>query len=392
MVFVILVMSLSFVNLIFTSSILAGLTETLDRQIVDNLLANIVIDPEADKYYLEQSQKTEEEINQLPGVAGVSAHLNSSAFIEYEWRGKASPSDKGNSGTWNIIGVDPEKEVNVTAIYQHIVAGSYLEKNDRDEIVLGIELAGGDGAQSLPHLTLGGVNVGDKVRLSYPNGVQREYRVKGIFQAKEIMATDYQAFITRKEMVSVLGRTVFADRASQILVSTGQMGNEDRYIEELKALGISGEIRTWREYGGSMRGIVSSFDGVASLISGIGLAVAAIVMFIVIYIGVIHKRRQIGILRAIGIRGNIIIQSYLAQALFYVIAGVICGWLIVNFILEPYFIVHPLDLPLGAVSLAIQPVAIYNSVMGLILAAVLAGVLPVQGITRQSIIKTIWGD
>jgi len=137
---------------------------------------------------------------------------------------------------------------------------------------------------------------------------------------------------------------------------------------------------------------VSSFDVIASLINGIGLVVAAIVMFIVIYINVLNKKRYIGILRAIGIAGNIIVYSYLIQALFYAISGIILGGVIMYFFIGPYFISHPLDLPIGLVSLSIEPATIQKAVWGLALAAVFAGFIPVLSIIRQSIIKTIWGN
>ncbi len=390
LVLIILVMSLSFANLILTPSILSGVTNTLDEQQVNTLFANIVIDPEEDKYYLDHVRQLEDKIKQIPGVVGVSTHLNSSAFIEYQWREKESPSDRGESGTWNVIGIDPEREVNVTTIHEHIIEGDYLDAGDRDEIVLGIEVAGGDGAQTSSFLTLGEVQVGDKVRLTYPNGVQREYRVKGIFHARE-MTADRSAFVTRKEMASVLGRSIFTDRASQILVKTEQAGDENRFIEEFETLGINGEIRSWHEYGGTVGGIVSSFDVIASLINGIGLVVAAIVMFIVIYINVLNRKRQIGILRAIGIKRDIVFTTYIVQALFYAISGIILGGLITHFVIEPYFINYPLDLPIGLVSLSIEPSTVQKAVWGLILAAVFAGFIPVLSIIRQSIIKAIWG-
>jgi putative ABC transport system permease protein len=383
-------MSLSFANLILTPSILAGVTNTIDKQQVNTLFANVVIDPEEDEYYLDRVEQTGKKIEQIPGVVEVSAHLNSEAFIEYQWREKDSTSDRGQSGTWSVIGIDPDQEINVTTIHEHIIQGSYLDTDDRDAIVLGIEVAGGDSAQSSSFLTLEGVQVGDKVRLTYPNGVQREYRVKGIFHAREMQA-DRLAFVTRKEMASVLGRAVFADRASQILVKTELVGGERWFIEEFETLGIKGEIRSWQEYGG-MGGIVSSFDVITSLINAIGLIVAAIVMFIVIYINVLNRRRQIGILRAIGIKRNIVITSYLAQALFYAILGIAFGGLIMHFVIEPYFINYPLDLPLGFVSLSIEPLSIQKAAWGLILAAVFSGIIPVLSIIRQSIIKSIWGN
>lgn len=392
LVLIILVMSLSFANLVLTPSILSGVTSTLDEQQVDTLFADIVIDPEADEYYLDHVGQIVKKIERVPGVVGVSAHLNSNVFIEYQWQEKSSPSDKGKSGTWSVIGIDPGQEVNVTTIHENIIEGSYLEENDRDEVILGVEIAGGDRAQTSSFLTLQGVQVGHKVRLTYSNGIQREYQVKGIFQAREVTQADRLAFVTREEMASVLGRQIFTDRASQILVSIEQSGNENWFIEEFETLGINGEIRSWREYGGAVGGIVSSFDVIASLINGIGLVVAAIVMFIVIYINVINKKRQIGILQAIGITRNVIIYSYLAQALFYAVLGVVLGGLIYGYVIQPYFELHPLDLPIGMVSLAIKPATIQNAVLGIILAAAFAGFIPVLSIVRQSIIKAIWGN
>ena len=389
---IILVMSLSFANLLLTPSILSGVTSTLDEQQINTLFANIVIDPEEDRYYLEAAAEIEQKVKQIPGVASVSAHLNSGALIEYRWLEKDSLEDKGKSGNWNIIGIDPEKEIDVTTIHEHIIAGSYLDESDRDGILLGIEIAGGDSAQSPPFITLGGAQIGDKVRLTYPNGIQREYRVKGIFQAREITQADRLAFITRSEMASVLGEAIFADRASQVLVSIKQESDDNQLIAELKALGINGVIRSWREYGGAIGGIVSSFDVIASLISGIGLVVATIIMFIVIYINVINKKRQVGILRAIGINRKVIFYSYLIQALCYSILGILFGGLIFGFGLKPYFDAHPLDLAIGLVSLTIKEATIHNAVLGLLLAAVFAGFVPVLSIIRHSIIKAIWGN
>ncbi len=392
LVLIILVMSLSFANLLLTPSILSGVTNTLNRQQIDTLYGNIVIDPPPTEDYLSRASLVGKKIEQIPGVTGVSAHLNSSAFIEYKWKEKDSPSDKGEGGTWSVIGIDPTQEINVTTIHEHIIQGSYLDSNDRDEIVLGVEIAGGDRAQTAEFLTLQEVKVGDKVRLSYPNGVQREYLVKGIFQAKEMTQADRLAFVTKTEMASVMGRTVYSDRASQILVRTGQGVAESQLIQEIRSLGIDAEVRSWSEYGGAMGGVVSSFDVIASLISTIGLVVAGIVMFIVIYINVINKKRQIGILRAIGIKRNVIVGSYLTQAIFYAVLGIVFGGLIFGYGIKPYFELHPLDLPLGQVSLAIKAITINNAVLGILTAAVLAGLIPVMSITRQRIIQAIWGN
>lgn len=391
-ILLVLVMSFSFVNVIFASSILAGVMSTMDEQLVDTVLANVIISPEEDEYYIDHVSSLEHRIRQIPGVAGVSSHLDDRAFIEYEWKEKERPTDKGKSGTWRVIGIDPQQEADVTTIHSHMIEGSYLDGDDRDEIVLGVEIAGSNSAQSASFLTLGGAKVGDKVRLTYSNGIQREYTVKGIFRAREMEQADSTAFVTRSEMASVLGRQVFFDRASQILVKAKEGVNENSLIRQLSAIGLKGEVRSWREYSGAMHSVIFTFRIIASLIGSIGLAVAAIVMFIVIYIAVVNKKREIGILRAIGIQRGVIIGSYLTQAVLYAVFGVVFGWLAVRFLLQPYFVRYPLDLPIGLVSLNVQPLTVGSSTLGLIGSAILAGFIPAWFIMKQSIIKTIWGQ
>jgi putative ABC transport system permease protein len=193
-------------------------------------------------------------------------------------------------------------------------------------------------------------------------------------------------------MNTVMDLSVFAQRASQILVRTQPGVDDNKVIAKLKTLGIDGEIRSWRDYGATMGGLVSSFDIMGSLIGSIGLMVAAIVMFIVIYINVVHKKRQIGILRAIGISRSVIYGSYLIQSFLFAVLGIVIGGLLFGYGLIPYFKSHPIDLVVGLVSLVIDPANVRNSVLGILVAAVLAGVIPVVNIVRQSIIKAIWGN
>jgi putative ABC transport system permease protein len=388
---IILVMSLSFANLILTPSILAGVTDALDKQQIETLYANIIIDPAEDRTYLDHVSRIEKLLAQEPDLVASAPHLNSSAYFEYNWRDKITPQDRSQSGNWHVIGIDPEKEIKVTTISNSLIEGSYLSPEDRDQILLGVEIAGGAETQALSSLTLDGAKVGNKVRLTYPNGFQREYTVKGVFKTREVSSNNL-AFVTRKEMASVMGPAIFTDRANQILVRTQPGVDENEVIAELKTRDINGQIRKWQEYGGSIGGIVGSFRILASLIGGIGLIVAGTVMFIVIYINVVNRRRQIGILRAIGISRNAVFGSYIIQALLYSMLGIIIGGCLFGYVVMPYFRAYPIDLPSGLVSLTIDPGNVRNSIFWLLFAALLAGFIPVFNITRHSIIKAIWGN
>jgi len=141
-----------------------------------------------------------------------------------------------------------------------------------------------------------------------------------------------------------------------------------------------------------VKNITKSFDMIALLIAVIGLFVASVTIFIIIYVNTISKRRQIGILRAIGIKENIIIQSYIFQAMFYAISGTIIGLFIMFFILKPWFIEHPLKFPVGYVSLLIVPEKVSINTISLIAAALAAGLIPSWMAVRETILEAIWGD
>jgi putative ABC transport system permease protein len=391
LVLIILVMSLSFANLVLTPSIMSGVTDAINQEQINNLFGNIVIDPPADKYYLDNASQIQDQAAQVPGLTGIAPHLNNSALFEYNWKHKNSSQDKGDSGNWNVIGIDPRKETTVTTIASSLIAGNYLSPNDTDQIVLGVEIAGGSQADNQAFLTLKGVKIGDQVRLTYTNGIQREYYVKGIFKARETQANN-MAYVSIKEMHSVLSATVLPDSASQILIRTRTGADDSLIVSELKTLNIKGQVRSWLDYGGGVGGIVSSFSVISSLIGGIGLVVAAVVMFIVIYINVGHRKRQIGILRAIGINRSVVLISYVVQALLFAAMGIIFGGLILGYVIKPYFDGNPITLPVGLVSLTIDMDTVRNGIIGLMIAAILAGIIPVLNITRESIIQAIWGN
>ena len=109
-------------------------------------------------------------INTLPGVVSSSSRYAQSGLIRYD-------PDKDNldvrEKAWNIKSINPDEEVKVTNLQNYMVAGRYLEENDRDQIIMGKEIAGGYGA-SFQISSLKGAQVGDEVTVAYGNGVKRD--------------------------------------------------------------------------------------------------------------------------------------------------------------------------------------------------------------------------
>jgi len=379
----ILIMTLVYINLIFISSIFGGIVEAINEQSINNLYSNIVIAPADDEVYIENKDAMNS-IGTIPGIVASSAHYINNTVISYDENHDGRDVQQGK---WLIKSVDVADETKVTQISESIIEGEYLENNDRDKIVIGKEIAGGHGGD-LDYLSLGGVYVGDEIDVKFSNGIKRTYTIKGIFSTKNSQA-DQMAFITTKEMESVL--RVY-NLASEIIVKIDEKGQEEKYIEQIRQTGLHDEdIKTWEQLTGFTSSASKSFAMISIILGVIGTVVAGITIFIIIFVSIVNKRRQIGILKAIGMKENTIILSFVMQAIFYAIIGIILGVSIILFLVRPFFIDNPLDFPVGWVSLKITFDIIRISNISLIVAALIGGFIPAFRGTKESILDSIWG-
>jgi len=381
----IFIMSLAFINLVFISSILNGVVVAIDRQLKNNFVSNIVVEPQekpVKKDFINRVGELRDRIGRLPGVIATSRHYKLNAGLSFD------PNKDGRLTRRStlITGVDPESEKDFSEVASKMVRGRYLEGLGSGDIIIGLDLAGGPGSSSTID-NLGGVDVGQKIEATFSNGLQREYTVRGIFKTNFALL-DHEAFITAREAESVL--SVY-DGASQVLVKIGPDRSEAPLIAVIRSLEPYLVIRPWTEYSGMFSGVSRTVNTITAVISAIGLIVAAVTIFILIFVNVTYKRRQIGILKAIGIQERIIVYSYVLQALFYACSGVVLGALIVFFALVPWFNAHPLDLPIGAISLALNRQRFAANALMLVGAALVAGAIPSWQGARENILKAIWG-
>jgi putative ABC transport system permease protein len=384
LVLTILVTTLAFINIIFISAIMNGAISKVYQQAQENYVSNIVISPAIDQKYITQAEQLKRSISSLPGVVSCSSRYSQPAVIRYD-------PEKDNLNVhekaWTVKSINPQEEVKVTNIQSYMVAGRYLDQDDRDQIIMGREISGGYSA-SYEQSSLKGAKVGEEVTVAFENGVVRKYKIKGIYVTNFAMA-DLNAFITDKEMETVLG---IRNRASEILVKTDASLPENAYIDRLINMGIErDQINPFMDFIGAISSLTATFDIIKGIITFIGLLVAGVTIFIVIFIATVNRRRQIGILKAIGMKEHIIIMSYVMQAIFYAILGVVAGMLIINFALVPYFVRRPFQMPIGMVSLALVNRDLAISIFSMLVVSMVAGYIPSWMVTRQNIIKAIWG-
>lgn len=385
----ILVATLAFIQINLITGILSGAVNLIYFQTKNNYVGNIVIQPGKDQWgnneeYIKQVAALKRKINAIPGIIGSSSHYITGSIIEYD------PDKTGKDVrtiSWPVKSIDPDDEKNISSLHTHMLAGSYLDESDRDQIIMGREVSGGYGA-SLEVQTLKGVDIGDEVTVFYHNGVTRKYTVKGIY-ATVFPLADMTVYVTHKEMESVLG---LHDRANEIIIRTDETQPESYYIQELRKAGIElPDIRPWQDFIGLVLGIAQSFDIIKRIILFIGLVVAGVTIFIVIFIATMSRKKQIGIMKAIGMKEGIIVASYIMLAFFYALLGIGIGVGLLELLIKPYFIAHPLDFPMGKVSLLIVRSEFMTSVVSMLVVSIIAGFIPSWQVTKENIIKAIWG-
>ncbi|OPX74582.1 MAG: FtsX-like permease family protein [Methanoregulaceae archaeon PtaU1.Bin059] len=373
----ILIIGMVFVNLIFLPSIITGVAVLFNQQSIDYSYGNLVIEPKKNQVYITQVSELQRKLERIPGITGVSPRYLTSATISY----------KGNVVTPVLYAINPSDEQGVLRIATKVSSGSYLADGDTGQIVLGFRLAGNEDEKLDVVPSLGGVSVGRVVDISFNNGVTRQYRVKGIVTSNSF-SVDSNAFITKKEYEDVFG---IEDMANQVLVRTIETGKENEMRNTLLSFGVQEKIWTWQEKSANfLNQIIGSFNIINFIGTAVSLVIAIVVIFIVIFINTVYRRKQIGILKAIGIDRSIIIKSYLFQALFIFAIGTLMGGVFLLLILQ-LLAANPIVFPGGPVAPVVDLPLIVRSTMSLFIVSLIAGYVPAWITTREDILSAIRG-
>jgi len=380
LVLTILMLILVYLNLLFTPALLDGAVETVNDKTINTMSGDVVVQPAGEVPVIGNVSELVSQIESLNGVSAACARNSLGADISYE----------GERATTVVYAIDPEQDQKVFRISQNIIEGSYLAPEDTDQILLGVQIAGNDRKDlALYSSSLKSVHAGDRVSVSYVGGVQKQYTVKGIFYT-ELTQGDLRAYISEKESLAM--NPLMKDKASFIHVKTKDNVKLESVIEEIKGIRPGLKFQTWEDYGGFLRSMTDSFKQIIVILRANALIVAAITIFIVTYVDLVNKRRQIGIQRAIGITGAAIVLSYILRAIVYAIVGILAAALIFKYIVVPVEAQYPFHFPFGDVFLPVNIRYLTTSALILCGVTAISAFIPAFRMIRTKIIDAIWSS
>ena len=387
---IIFVMILTFLNLVVVSGVLVGLIQGAVDAARTEFTSDVIISTLDDKKYIENSPNLIALIESLPDVVAVSPRYSEGAIIEANYKTRKD-TDKPNTAGTQIIGINPDREDEVTGLSAKILEGSYLSDGDYDQVILGHYLL----SQYVPiedpnFAALNNVEVGSKIRIKIGE-TTREVTVKGIIKSK-VDSLTRNVFMVDSQLRSMIGRNDGNVDQISVKLKDGSDPIVIRDALEIRGVGDYARVQTYADAQPQfLKDIINTFNMLGTAFSSIGLVVSSITIFIVIFINALTRRKYIGILKGIGISGKAIEISYVFQSVFYAVVGSGIGLALLYFVLVPSIAAHPIDFPFSD-GILVAPLGDTMFRVGLLVfSTVVAGYVPAWMIVRKNTLDSILG-
>ena len=232
-------------------------------------------------------------------------------------RGQGLVGGAGGSEGAELTGVDPLREHAATRIGEVVEQGRYLSDGPAHEAVLGIELA-----RALE------LTVDDELLVvtqaadgSMGNDL---YRIVGLLSTGN---ERFDKLGVQLHLADAQELLVLPDQVHEIVLVT-QPGVDLPSVQETLStpeIADGALVRTWGEVNPDMAKLLGMQDIAAWILLGIVLSVAAIVVLNTMMMVVFERTREIGLLKALGMRPSRIIQLIAFEALSIATVAVVLG-------------------------------------------------------------------
>lgn len=388
---IIFVMMFTFLNLIAVSGVLVGLIVGSERAVRENSYGDLTISPRSGEDVVLETPTITRELDSYPEISAYSMRYNGSGQLEANYKERRDLSAEADIANVKVTGIDVAKEDAMTNLSNFIVEGEYLNPNEEGKILVGVYYIK-EYAEQYGDIfeTVEGIHPGDTVRLT-AGTLTKEFTVKGIVRSK-VDEINLNTYIPEREFRRLFGRL---DKNADIVVVRVNKPEENGLVKKLlidRGFDKYAKIQTFEEgVPKFLADIKNTFNLLGTFIGSIGIIVASITIFIIIFINALSRRRHIGILKGIGVSERAIEIAYVIQAAFYALAGSLIGAVFTYGFLIPYFEKNPIQFPFSDGILVADPMTTFYKFIILFVITLIAGFLPAWIITKQNTLNSILG-
>lgn len=387
---IIFVMTLTFLNLVVVRGVLVGLIQSSTDVFKEKYAGDIFISNLPKRTYIEGSTEIISIVQNLPWLLSYSPRYAEGGTLEGTYKERIDFTEEANTAGGVVTGINPVLEDKTTGISLAIIEGRFLRPDDTDAIVVGANLLKKYLPIESPGLSLlENVGVGDRVRLNI-NGYTKEVTIVGIIKNKGEF--DQRIVMLDSALRTLIGRSDYNVDEIAIKIKPGVDPQVVKQALVTSGVAKNARVQTTDEaLPKFLKDIQDTFALLGNAVGSIGLVVASITIFIVIYINAITRRKFIGILKGIGIDSKAIEFSYILQSVFYACMGIILGFVILYGFLVPFVDAHPINFPFSDGILVAEIPNTINRALLLIIATIFAGYIPARLVVKQNTLDAILG-
>ncbi|MDO8579928.1 MAG: ABC transporter permease [Candidatus Omnitrophota bacterium] len=345
---------------------------SLDDPFYQNVFAHVFWDPapsgRKDSDMVENPQQWYKRLDADPRVEAYSPQLTASVIFS---NGKAISSS-------TLIGCDPRAQVKVTTLGDYVIEGQFTDLAvGGNRIVIGNELQ-----KKL------GLRVSQNVMVSLAEGPPTPFKIVGIFKTGNKLS-DNVAYGALADVQKV-NRT--PNHVNKIAVRL----HDHTQAAALAAAWakISPErVESWDQVNSSIFDVFRIQDAVRFMSVGAVMIVAGFGIYNVLNMTVMHKRKDIAILRSMGYDTGDIIRLFFSQGLILGVAGTILGltfsYFFCLYLQTIPFGGGPLGGGMGHLIVSFDPkIYIQSAILGL-LSSTIASILPASSAGKLTPIEII---
>jgi len=223
-------------------------------------------------------------------------------------------SPRASAGV-RVLGIETDREPEITRIASSVTEGSYLDTKRR-RVLIGAELA-----RRLE------VEVGDKVVLSAQD-LEGELagealRVVGVFEAAAQGLERGTVYVSLSEAQRLLG---LGSAVSEVVAVARDRDDVDDLRDRIASALPDREVRSWSQLQPLLLYIVDVFDQGALLLYAAVFIAMAFGIANVLLMTVYERTREIGVMRAIGLSRRRLVANIVAEAVVVTAIGLLAGF------------------------------------------------------------------
>jgi len=373
-----------FANVLFARFMLYGFEQRIGN-LIPKVSGNLYVTPLRGQSYIYDTAEVLHEMRRAPLADSASPVLEMPCVLEYK-------DCRIVTMVWGL-----EYDENVMDLRRHITEGSYFSDPDAEEIILGNILKR---RFELKIPKTEDIKLGDRVKAIFIKEHNLDKFNKEVYRdkyCKMIGVADFRDYIANNSIfmpLKALRRAVLlSGRSSSIFIRL----KDDVILEEedafaYKPYDMDVEVKHWKDrddYGTD--DLVYGFNLISIITFAVSIICAAILVAFIIFYNTQKKRRETGILRAIGIKGRIFLLFFILEGILFSLIGVVTGTGL-YYLLQAYLEAHPIIMPFGD----LYPVFEINSYIFatalFMTVSLMASAYYAVKSGRENIVKIIRGD